>query len=102
LAPAGRQDPAGARQDPAGRATIASISVSSPAGGTQSAAAPFALTCSGEVAPAITDPHPGCAASAPIATSSTVTPCSCAHPASASTRLSFCSVTYSGRPTSLV
>ena len=61
--------------------------------GWQIADAAFALTCSGVIAPAITDEQPGWAASAPIATSRRVRPCRSAHPVSASTLASFSSVT---------
>ena len=76
----------------AGGGTIWSSSARSAADGIQSAAAALALTCSGEVAPAITEAHPGCAASAPMATSRTVSPRSAAHEISASTRSSLDSV----------
>ena len=83
---------AAVRLTPAGPGTIRSRSASSSADGTQPAAAAFALTCSGDVAPAITDEQPGWAARPPMATSRSVTPCCCAQPASSSTLSSFSSV----------
>src|SRR5579862_2741409 len=56
------------------------------------AAAALTLTCSGEVAPAITEATPGWAASQATASSSTVWPRSSAKAVSASTRSKFSSV----------
>ena len=73
--------------------TIWSISASWSSDGIHSDAAAFALTCSGVIAPAITDEQPGWAARAPIATSRIVAPCCSAQAISASTLASFSSVT---------
>ncbi len=75
------------------RGMILSISARSSASGAQSAAAALAWTCSAEVAPAMTEPQPGRAASAAMATSSTDLSRCCPHRASASTWSSFSSVT---------
>ena len=80
-------------QREAGGGTIRSISASSSSDGIHSEAAAFAFTCSGVIAPAITDEQPGWAARPPMATSSTVSPCSSAQAISASTLASFSSVT---------
>ena len=77
----------------AGGGTIASIAASCSVVGSQRPAAAFALTCSGEVAPAMTEEQPGWAARAPIAISSSDTPCCLPQSIRASTLSSLASVT---------
>ena len=72
---------------------MASISASSSADGIHSAAVALALTCSGFIAPAITEEQPGCAARAPIAISSSDDAAGLPHAISASTLASFSAVT---------
>src|SRR5207248_2327266 len=68
----------------------------------QSAATALARTCSGAVAPAITDATPGWEASPAIASSSSVYPRSCANASSASIRSNALSLSASDRPESRV
>jgi hypothetical protein len=76
-----------------GGGTIASIATTCSVVGSQRPAAALALTCSGEVAPAMTEEQPGWAARPPIAISSRDAPCCLPQSTSASTVSSLASVT---------
>src|SRR5918998_332434 len=78
------------------RQTAASARRSS-AESSQAAAATFASTCSGRIAPAITEGMPGCDASPAMASSSSVWPCSRANASNASTRSNSSSVSWCAR-----
>ena len=77
----------------AGGGEILSSSASSSPVGSHSPAAALARICSAEVAPAITEAQPGCAARPPMAISRMETPRSAPQSMSASTVSSFSSVT---------